>query len=53
MLFQPKMGAKIEIKKDGWDLSINLSNDDTYETVVKKLKQQFRVKYSKEPNWSI
>lgn len=53
MIYRPKMGARLDVAKDHWSLSLNFSDDDTYESTVEKLKMQFREKYQLEPDWDL
>jgi arginyl-tRNA synthetase len=51
MVFIPIMGAKLELKKDNWNLEMNFENDETFETAVQRLKAIYQEKYLAEPRW--
>jgi hypothetical protein len=53
IIYRPKMGARLDVSNDYWSLSLNLSDDDTYESTVEKLKRQFREKYNLDPDWHL
>lgn len=53
MVFIPVMGAQLDVSKDNWKVSLDLKNDDTYDSVVSKLQTEYKRKYGFLPNWSI
>lgn len=53
MVFIPVMGAKLEVKQNGWNLKLNFENDDTYESTVLRLKKMYQEKYRVTPSWAL
>jgi hypothetical protein len=53
MVFKPIMGARLEIAKNKWKISLDIADDDTYDTVINKLKQEYQRKYGVSPGWPI
>jgi hypothetical protein len=53
MVFKPYMGARLEIGNDEWEVSLNFANDDTYNSVVCRLKEAYREKYGTPPEWAL
>jgi hypothetical protein len=53
MVFLPKMGARLDVSKNDWKLSLYFENTDTYDSVVNKLKSEYQKKYGSFPDWPL
>lgn len=53
MVFIPVMGARLDVANDDWKISIDFTDDDTYDSTVKKMKAAYKDKYAVEPLWPI
>ena len=53
MVFRPVMGARLDVGSDNWKVSVDIADNDTYDSVVMKLKQEYQNKYLTKPDWSI
>jgi hypothetical protein len=53
MVFIPRMGARLDVSKDDWNVSVNFENNDTYNSVVNKLTHEYQKKYGSFPDWSL
>jgi hypothetical protein len=53
IVYIPVIGAKFDIRKDDWSLTLNFENNDTFNSTVSRLKDLYREKYQKEPEWGL
>jgi hypothetical protein len=51
--FKPAMGATLEVGKDDWKVEIVLADEDTFHSVVMKLKEEYWRKYDQLPDWPL
>jgi hypothetical protein len=51
MIYLPEIGSKIEASKSDWSLSVRLYDNDNFDSVVKKLKEQFEQQFLTKPEW--
>jgi len=53
MTFKPLMGSKLEVGKRDRKVEIAYSNDDTYDSTVRKLKAAYQQKFGLLPEWPL
>lgn len=51
MVYSPMIGSKLIASKDDWTLSVQLYDNDNFDSVVKNMKEQFERITDQKPNW--
>jgi hypothetical protein len=51
--YKPVMGAKMEVGTNEWKVEVAFANGDTYNSAVKKLKDEYHRKYGLLPDWPL